>query len=128
MTDKLLNALGAFANELREEPAVKRYNEAKEKYIVDEAAHALIREYNVQHILKQEEEKKEDPDKKVIEDLENRLNELMQQIQNVPSMKEMKEAEIELDSILSTINEVISASISPTGGCSGSCSTCGGCS
>ncbi len=128
MTDKLLNALGQLANELREEPAVIKYNEAKEKYVVDEEAHALIREYNVQHILKQEEEKKEDPDKKVLADLENRLTELMSQIQNVPSMKAMKEAEIELDSILSTINEVITAAISPAGGCSGSCSTCGGCS
>ena len=128
MTDKLLNALGELANELREDPAVKKYNEAKDKYIRDEEAHALIREYNVQHILKQEEEKKTDPDKKAIEDLENRLTALMEQIQNLPSMKEMKEAEIELDTILSTINEVITASISPAGGCSGSCSTCGGCS
>lgn len=128
MTDKLLTALGELANELREDPAVKKYNEAKDKYIRDEEAHALIREYNVQHILKQEEEKKADPDKKAIEDLEGRLSALMEQIQNLPSMKEMKEAEIELDSILSTINEVITASISPAGGCSGSCSTCGGCS
>ena len=128
MTDKLLDLLGKFANELREDPTVKKYNEAKEKYIVDEAAHALIREYNVQHILKQEEEKKEDPDKKVIEDIDARLSQLMEEIQNVPSMKEMKSAELELDSMLSTINEVITAAISPAGGCSGSCSTCGGCS
>ncbi len=128
MTDKLLTLLGTFANELREDPAVKRYNDAKEKYMSDEDAHSLIREYNVQHILKQEEEKKAEPDKKVIEDLEKRLDELMTQIQNVPSMREMKEAEIELDSMLSTINEVITAAISPAGGCSGSCSTCGGCS
>lgn len=128
MTDKLLDLLGKFANELREDPVVKKYNDAKDKYIVDEEAHALIREYNVQHILKQEEERKEDPDKKVLEDLENRLNELMEQIQNAPSMKEMKAAEVELDSMLSTINEVITAAISPAGSCSGSCSTCGGCS
>jgi cell fate (sporulation/competence/biofilm development) regulator YlbF (YheA/YmcA/DUF963 family) len=128
MTDKLLNALGELANELREDPTVKKYNDAKDKYIRDEEAHALIREYNVQHILKQEEEKKTEPDQKAIADLEARLSQLMEQIQNLPSMKEMKEAEIELDSILSTINEVITASISPAGGCSGSCSTCGGCS
>lgn len=128
MTDKLLTLLGDFANELREDPAVKKYNDAKEKYMRDEEAHALIREYNVQHILKQEEEKKEDPDNKAIADLEARLDDLMKQIQNVSSMKEMKEAEVELDSMLSTINEVISAAISPSsGGCSGSCSTCGGC-
>ena len=54
MTDKLLDLLGRFANELREDPVVKRYNDAKDKYLVDEEAHALIREYNVQHILKQE--------------------------------------------------------------------------
>jgi cell fate (sporulation/competence/biofilm development) regulator YlbF (YheA/YmcA/DUF963 family) len=128
MTDKLLELLGQLADELRADPVVKKYNEARDAYISDEDAHALIREYNVQHVLKQEEERKEGGDSKAIEGLEKRLDELMTEIQNIPSMKAMKEAEIELDSMLSTINEVITSAISPVSNCSGSCSTCGGCS
>ena len=127
MTDKLITILNSLSEDLRNDETVKRYIAAKEAYLSDETTLSSIREYNVQYSLKTEEEKKENPDAAAIKGIEKRMEELMSAIRGSDTMKAMNESEADLDALLGVINNVISSAINPSSGCSGSCSSCGGC-
>lgn len=82
-------------------------------------------------IMKTEGEK--DTDK--IADLDNRLRELYEAITEAPEMLEYNQAKAHLEDTLNFISQIITGSangqnpdtIEKQSGCSGSCSSCGGC-
>ena len=127
MTEKLHELLTAFGEELANSEAVAEYREAKEAYMRDETVNGLIREFNVQHMLLDAEEKKEEPNKELLESLNDRIKVLTEEIQANKAMERMRNAETQLDILLAEVNQILTGYINPQTSCSGSCGTCGGC-
>ena len=127
MTEKLYELLTAFGEELKNSEAVTEYREAKEAYLHDETINGLMREYNVQHMLRDAEVKKEEPNETLLESLDDRIKVLTETIQANKAMERMRNAETQLDILLAEVNQILTGYINPQTSCSGSCGTCGGC-
>lgn len=105
----------------------------------DEVLQQLIGEFNLKRMVLNSESGKpaEEKDKTKIEELDKEVRDLYQQIMSNPNMIDFNKSRQALTALVADINKILSAAVTgqdpqtfnlnDNGGCTGSCSTCGGC-
>ena len=96
----------------------------------------LIGEFNLKRLDLNNESAKPEPDAAHVADLNQQVNDLYTQIMSSEGMVRYNTAKKECEAMVSHIDAIINTAMNggdpmtvqaPTGGCTGSCSTCGGC-
>lgn len=112
------------------------YVKAKEINDKDDELQRLISEFEAKRYELNMEMSKTDKDADKLKELDGVIKNIYGEIMVNPSMAEFNKAKNAMDGMLAEINNVITASAngedpetcpSQPSGCSGSCSTCGGC-
>ena len=102
----------------------------------DEELQGLIGEFNLKRLDLNNESAKPEPDTAHVADLNQQVNDLYTQIMSSEGMVRYNTAKKECEAMVSHIDAIINTAMNggdpmtvqaPTGGCTGSCSTCGGC-
>lgn len=112
------------------------YVKAKEANDKDEELQKLINEFTAKRYELNMEMSKTDKDADRLKELDGVIKNIYGEIMVNPNMAEFNKAKNAMDGMLAEINNIITASAngedpetcpSQPSGCSGSCSTCGGC-
>ena len=112
------------------------YTLAKQANDEDEALQNLIQAFELKRMELQMALGKEEKDKEAIAQLNDVVKEIYQRIMQSPKMMVYNAAKQGYDQLQNEVNTIISMSLSgadpdqidpETAGCTGSCSTCGGC-
>ena len=129
----LARQLGAT---IQKEEAYVAYQAAKAANDADETLQGLIGEFNLLRMsLTNELQKPEDQkSQSKIEELNKQLQKLYEDVMNNDSMKNSNAAKKKMDEVSNKITSILAMCIKgqdpatcEPAGCSGSCSTCGGC-
>ena len=97
---------------------------------------AARREFNLKRLDLNNESAKPEPDTAHVAELNQQVNDLYTQIMSSEGMVRYNTAKKECEAMVSHIDAIINTAMNggdpmtvqaPTGGCTGSCSTCGGC-
>ena len=110
---------------VKADPRIAKLNEAKEAYDKDSSLQMLIFEYNTQQTALAEEYKKNPIDKKVIEAIEGRLNEIVNEVNASPVYAAASEAQEEVNKLMSEIYAEIEFQITGEHPCTHDCHSCG---
>ena len=127
MRDELLILLENFGEALSGDPVVTEYSAARDMLTSDAEAMSLTREYNVQTMMLKSMQSASEIDSLAIHTTQEKLEELKKKMDANDTLIKFNKAENALNDLISEINAKLTAYISPSSGCSGSCSTCGGC-
>ena len=127
MRDELLILLENFGEALSRDPIVTEYIAARDALNADVSAMALTREYRAQTMLLNNLQSDPDPDSLAIHTAQEKIAEMSQKMNDNDTLKRLNKAESEINDLINEINSRLTSYIAPSGGCSGSCSTCGGC-
>ncbi len=130
MDNYLQTLLDNFGKALQNEPVVAEYTEARKAYVEDTEITAAVNEYNVQRMLLDEQQLKEDRDETLINSIQSRVNALYDKIMASEKMKTLAVAENRLNELLGEINKALMSYVVPDsgdGGCTGDCHSCHGC-
>lgn len=129
MNNYLQTLLDSFGQALKEDETVKEYLAAREAYKNDVEITSAVSEYNVQRMLLEEQQLKEDADQNLIDSMTGRINTLFEKIMNAESMKALSAAEDKLNTLLTEVNNAIMSYVIPESGesCGGDCHHCHGC-
>lgn len=114
-----------------------KYNAATKASDTDTQLQNKIGEFNMLRMQLSQEMAKPEKDADKMTSLDNDIKALYDEIMNMPVMVAFNEAKAEMDELLQSVNFIISMSANGEDpmtcpekapqGCSGSCSTCGGC-
>lgn len=110
---------------IKNDARVTRMNEAAAAYEANEALQAKIAEYNAQTAAMTEEYKKADKDGAVIESIEQRINELYDEITSDPTLVAYNETSEAVNALMNEVNGEITFQITGERPCTHDCSTCG---
>ena len=115
---------------LKDSDIVKDYVAAKTAYEQDRKIQELLGQFNLHKMSMSMLAKQEHPDEERIADHEKQLEDVYNQIMQTELMVDFQQKSERVDSIIGNINSIINLYVSggSTSGCTGSCSTCGGCS
>lgn len=121
---------------IQADPRYKAYIDAKEKNDKNDELQKLINDFASKRYELNMEMSKTDKDSEVLKALDTSIKDIYGEIMANPDMMAFNAAKNAMDGMLSEINNIITASANgedpetcpaqPTG-CSGSCSSCGGC-
>ncbi len=121
---------------IQQDKRYSAYQEAKAANDKDDELQRLINDFNLKRVELNTEMSKTDKDTEKLRELDGVIKNMYGEIMVNPSMAAFNVAKNEMDGMLAEINNVITASANgedpatcpskPTG-CSGSCSSCGGC-
>ena len=121
---------GRKGTQAKELDAARRENDS------DEELQNLIGEFNLARLDLNNESAKTETDAARVAELNQRVNDLYSQIMASEGMVRYNAAKAECEAMVSHIDAIINTAMNggdamtvqaPTGGCTGSCSTCGGC-
>ena len=125
------------AAQLQKEEAYLALDGTRAKNDADEVLQKLIGDFNLARLdLNTELSKAEDKSQEKIDSLNQKVNQLYNDIMSNESMQAYNEAKNELEALINHVNAIINTTVNggdpmtveaPSGGCSGSCSSCGGC-
>lgn len=110
--------------------AARRANDA------DEELQNLIGDFNLARMDLNNELSMDERNDERISELNEKINQTYTQVMNHPGMKRYNEAKAAAEQLVNHIDAIINTAMNggdpmtvqaPTGGCTGSCSTCGGC-
>lgn len=112
-----------------------RYTKARLENDNNTELQAAIGKFNITRMELDRELNADNKDDEKVKELNENLRAVYSEIMASPAMVEYNTAKAELDSMVNEINTVISKCLDgedpetceTTSGCSGSCSTCGGC-
>lgn len=112
-----------------------RYAKAKLANDSDKELQAAIGEFNITRMELDREFQDEQKDEDKVKELNEKLRKIYGDIMSAPAMVEYNTAKADLDVMVNEINTIISKSLDgedpetcdTASGCTGSCSTCGGC-
>lgn len=112
-----------------------RYLAARSKNDADEELQKQIGEFNMQRMILNREMSKQDRDQDKISEMNQKIRDLYADIMRNENMAAYNEAKTAFDDMILEINGIINlcangedpATCEPHSGCTGSCSTCGGC-
>ena len=131
-----LEAVRNLGTAIQQDERFIRYAKAKLDNDNDEELQKAIGEFNIVRMEIDREMSTEEQDDEKVKELNAKLRDLYTKIMMSPAMAEYNAAKAELDNMLNDINSVImqcvdgaepSTCVPETQGCTGSCSTCGGC-
>lgn len=121
---------------LQEDTRYINYNILKDKADNDEELQQLIQEFNLSRVQLNTEMSKDDKDGDKLQELDQKIKDTYNKIITNENMSAFNKSQDEMNALLGAINMIITASAngedpetcSTVQSCSGSCSTCGGCS
>jgi cell fate (sporulation/competence/biofilm development) regulator YlbF (YheA/YmcA/DUF963 family) len=122
--------------QLQKEDIIVYLNQSKDMMDKDQELQEMINEFNLKKYQLNAEMVKPDKDDDKMNQLDLELNKLYEDIMANEFMVAFVEASDEVDRLTKHIQAIITATVNggdpmtvelPAGGCSGSCSTCGGC-
>ena len=126
-----------LGKEIQKDPRYAAYVAAQEKADADQELQDMIGQFNLKKIDLQNEIQNPDKTQESLRAIDTKLKELYAQIMGNDNMVAYNVAKREMDSVLSFVQEIITAAANgedpdtveeSTSACSGSCATCGGCS
>lgn len=125
-TAKLINDL---KEALVNEEAVKEYLAARDAYVADKTIVTLANEYNVQREVYENESAKAEKDTLLLTSIKSRLDTLEKQITEKETATRLFAAEDGINQLYNGIFQALQSVVVPEhhDGCSGNCSSCGGC-
>ena len=121
---------------MQTDPRYLELDAARRENDMDEEPQNLIGEFNLARLDLNNEASKMESDAARIEELNKRVNDLYSQIMASEGMVRYNTAKAECEAMVSYIDAIINTAMNggdpmtvkqPEGGCTGSCSTCGGC-
>lgn len=114
---------------LKKDPRMVRMDEARKAYEQDETMTALMTEYEVQQKAMQNIATGESFEPQMMEMIQNRINELYEQIMSHPVYVELNAAQESVNELMNAVNNTITFAITGEmpSSCTHDCSTCGGC-
>ena len=114
---------------LKEDERLVRMDAARKAYEEDATLKTLMTEYEVQQKAIQQVASGEDFDAQLIESIQNRINELYDQIMAAPVYVELLAAQEAVNELMNAVNNTITFAITGEmpSNCTHDCSTCGGC-
>ena len=126
----------AFQKGLQTDPRYLELDAARRENDMDEELQNMIGEFNLARLDLNNESAKAETDAARVAELNQRVNDLYSQIMASEGMVRYNAAKAECEAMVSHIDAIINTAMNggdpmtvqaPTGGCTGSCSTCGGC-
>ena len=117
-----------LGKELKKDERLVRMANAKEAYENDMDLRTLMREYQVQQIALEKTAGQKDVEARFLEMIQNRINELYDQIVAHPVYVELEAAQEEVNALMNAVNNTIMFEITGEvpSSCTHDCSTCGG--
>ena len=114
---------------LKKDLRMVRMDEARKAYEQDETVSTLIAEYEVQQKAMQNIATGESFEPQMMEMIQNRINELYEQIMSHPVYVELNAAQEAVNELMNAVNNTITFAITGEmpSNCTHDCSTCGGC-
>ena len=114
---------------LKEDARLVRMENARKAYEEDPTLKTLMTEYDVQQKAIQQVAAGEDFDAQLLESIQNRINELYDQLMAAPVYLELIEAQEAVNELMTAVNNTITFAITGEmpSNCTHDCSTCGGC-
>ncbi|MBE6653524.1 MAG: YlbF family regulator [Ruminococcaceae bacterium] len=114
---------------LKEDERLVRMEAARKAYEEDPTLRQLTTEYDVQQRAIQKVASTEDFDPQLMESIQNRINELYDQIMAAPAYVELMAAQEAVNELMNAVNNTITFAITGEmpSNCTHDCSTCGGC-
>ncbi len=114
---------------LKEDPRLVKMEECRKAYEEDPELSRLMTEYNVQQKAIENLASSEDFDAQLIQSIQDRINELYEQITVHPTFVELNKAQEAVNELMNAVNNTITFAITGEmpSNCTHDCSTCGGC-
>lgn len=114
---------------LKEDPRLVKMEECRKAYEEDPELSRLMTEYNVQQKAIENLASAEDFDAQLIKNVQDRINELYEQITVHPTFVELNKAQEAVNELMNAVNNTITFAITGEmpSNCTHDCSTCGGC-
>ena len=117
-----------LGKELKKDARLVRMAKAKEAYESDSELRTLMREYQVQQIALEKTAGQKDVEARFLEMIQDRINQLYDQIISHPVYVELEAAQNEVNALMNAVNNTITFEITGEmpSSCTHDCSTCGG--
>ena len=117
-----------LGKELKKDARLVRMAKAKEAYESDSELRTLMREYQVQQIALEKTAGQKDVEARFLEMIQDRINQLYDQIVAHPVYVELEAAQEEVNALMNAVNNTITFEITGEmpSSCTHDCSTCGG--
>ena len=117
-----------LGKELKKDERLVRMANAKEAYENDMDLRTLMREYQVQQIALEKTAGQKDVEARFLEMIQDRINDLYNQIIAHPVYVELEAAQNEVNALMNAVNNTITFEITGEmpSSCTHDCSTCGG--
>ena len=114
---------------LKADPRLVRMENARKAYEQDDTVTTLMAEYEVQQKAMQNIATGENFEPQMMEMIQNRINELYEQIMSHPVYVELNAAQEAVNELMNAVNNTITFAITGEmpSNCTHDCSTCGGC-
>ena len=132
LEDMIIEMAHNLGETIKQDRRFLRYDAAQKALSGENNLSRLITEYNAQQAALASVYGKPDVDRELTEAIEGRINTLYLEITENAAYKEFSEAKGELDALIKGVNDEIYFALTGeephSGGCSGNCSSCSGCS
>lgn len=134
--DRMIELARELGAALQQDERYIRVQMAQAAADEDKELQELIGAFNLKRIAMQNEASRETPDEDKVNALTDEVSELYQKIMKNPSMMAYNAAKPELDRVMEAVARIITLSAQgedpymipeSSEGCSGNCSSCGGC-
>ena len=123
---EIMELAATLGDAIKESDEYKALKAAQTVYENDHDLLKEVMEYNVQSKAMQEEYKKENFDKDLVEQIEKRVNELYKSIVANEHMAALQRADEGMNQLMNKVNEEITYHITGERPCTHDCSSCGG--
>ena len=122
---EIMELAAQLGQAIKADERIAKMEEAKVAYEKDEKIQALMLEYNTQQIALAEEYKKSPVDQKIIEAIENRLDEIVAAVTTSETFVKINEAQEAVNVLMNEVNAEIEFQITGQRPCSHDCHSCG---
>lgn len=122
---EIMELAAQLGQAIKADPRIAQMEEAKVAYEKDEKIQQLMLEYNTQQIALAEEYKRETVDQKIIEAIENRLNEIVEAVTTSETFLKINAAQEAVNALMNEVNGEIEFQITGQRPCTHDCSSCG---
>ena len=122
---EIMELAAQLGQAIKADERIAKMEEARTAYESNEDIQKLMLEYNAQQIALAEEYKKDPVDQKIIEAIENRLDEIVGQVTSNPVFAMVNAAQEEVNKLMNEVNAEIEFQITGQRPCAHDCSSCG---
>ena len=125
---ELFELAAQLGKTLKQDARLVRMANAKQAYENDSELRTLMREYQVQQIALEKTAGQKDVEARFLEMIQDRINQLYEQIIAHPVYVELEAAQEEVNALMNAVNNTITFEITGEmpSSCTHDCSTCGG--